>query len=100
MVISLRLLLRKGHAAVKQANYPAVVTVQPVRKDAAHDNKAAYDQLVAKAERLRAFEPDLTLDQAFARVYTNPVNIDFAEQERKENRPRGSTNYPFPGGKH
>ena len=95
------LLLRKAHAAMKQANFPSVVTVAPTQvggKDATdtNNNGAAYDQLVAMAERLRAFAPELTLEQAFARVYTSRANSDLAEQERRENRPGASTNYPMP----
>ena len=88
------LLLRKAHSAIRQANSPSVVTEQSVSKS----DGSAYDRLMEKAERLRAFDPDLTLEQAFAKVYTNPANTELAQQERRENRPNPSTNYPYPGG--
>jgi hypothetical protein len=62
-----------------------------------HDSAvSAYDQLVEKANNLRKFDPGLSFDQAFAKVFSNPVNKELAEQERRENRPV-STEYP-PGG--
>ena len=102
------LMLRKAHAAVKQANFPSVVTVAPTQvggKDATDtntDNSKAYGQLVAMAERLRTFAPELTLEQAFERVYTAPANVNLAEQERRENRPGpgASTSYPMPRREH
>jgi hypothetical protein len=87
------LLLRQAHNAVKIANrLPMVVTEQPVSKG----EDTAYEQLVAKANKLRAFDPSLSFHQAFERVFSNPVNKKLAEQERSENRPV-STEYP-PGG--
>jgi hypothetical protein len=105
------LLLRQAHAGVRNANFPQVVTEQSPQlvskggtfdKLLTGDSKSAYDQLVDKAEFLRKFEPELTFDQAFARVYTAPANIELAKRERSENRPDPGTgtNYPYPGGKH
>jgi hypothetical protein len=92
------LLLRKAHAAVRQANFPKVVTALPVSKSAG----SAYDQIVAKANRLRELEPGLSFDQAFAKVFTDPANVNLTTEERRQNRPGpgASTSYPMPGGKH
>ena len=54
-------------------------------------HQSVRPQLMEKAEKLRKFDPDLSLDQAFAKVYTNPVNANLAEQERRENRPQSTT---------
>jgi hypothetical protein len=81
------LLLRRAHAVIKQANSSPVVTESPVSKGAS----SAYSQLMEKAEKLRAFDPTLSADQAFAKVYTDKANLALAEQERRENRPRGET---------
>jgi hypothetical protein len=92
------LLLRQAHAAIKKANFPGVVTERSVRKG----EDTAFDKLVEKANRLRELQPELSWDQAFSRVFTNPVNAGLAQQERNENRPGpgASTSYPMPGGKH
>jgi hypothetical protein len=92
------LLLRQAHAAIKQANFPDVVT-ESVSKSS---DGTAYDQLVEKAEKLRQLNPELSLDQAFSKVFTDPRNANLAEQERRENRPsvNASTSYPMPGRRH
>jgi hypothetical protein len=89
------LLLRKAHAAIKAANFPSVIT-ESVSKSS---DATAYDQIVAKANRLRELEPELSFDQAFARIYQDPKNIELAKRERSENRPDPGTgtNYPYPG---
>ena len=45
------------------------------------------DALWSKATELRKREPSLTREQAFARVYSAPENIDVVKRERAENRP-------------
>lgn len=47
----------------------------------------ALDELSAKAEELRKKETGLTKDQAFAKVYSDPANVELAKRERAENRP-------------
>jgi hypothetical protein len=107
------LLLRKAHQAVKEANFPSVVVAFPREVGKARDSgsvfdkllnndseSSAYDLLMEKANKLRQLEPELSPDQAFAKVYTDPRNANLAQQERTENRPGASTNYPYPGGKH
>jgi hypothetical protein len=79
------LLLRRAHTAVKRANASPVVT------ESVSKGVSAYDQIVEKAHKLRQLNPELSADQAFAKVYQDPKNINLAEQERRENRPRGET---------
>jgi hypothetical protein len=86
------LLLRRAHQAISKANRPAMPTAAPVNKSA----DTAYDALVVKANKLREFDPSLSFAQAFNKVFTNPVNQDLANQERRENRPQ-STFYPEGG---
>jgi hypothetical protein len=93
------LLLRKAHAAVKAANASPVVTESMSKSSFNKLSKrdsgsSAYDQLIEKAEQLRKFDPELSIDQAFAKVYTDKANRGLAEQERRENRPQ-STNDPW-----
>lgn len=45
------------------------------------------DQLKAKAAELRKLKPELSEQQAFARVYTDPANAKLAKAERRANRP-------------
>jgi hypothetical protein len=78
-------LLRRAHAAVKAANSSPVVT------ESVSKGVSAYDQIVEKAHKLRQLNPELSADQTFAKVYQDPKNINLAEQERRENRPRGET---------
>ena len=57
---------------------------------------SAYAQLMEKAEKLRKFEPELSKDQAFAKVYQDP-RIGVGARGEDENRPdpRTGTNYPY-----
>ncbi len=86
------LLLRQAHACIKMANRATMPTDAPIRKS----ESSAYEKLMEKAELLQKVDPDLSLDQAFAKVFTNPANRELAEQERRENRPV-STTYPEKG---
>jgi predicted Fe-S protein YdhL (DUF1289 family) len=47
----------------------------------------AYGELVAKADELRRKETGLTREQAFAKAYTDPANLEIVKRERAENRP-------------
>lgn len=46
----------------------------------------AYDQLVTKAEELRALDPSLSEAQAFEKSYSDPANRELAKRERTEAR--------------
>lgn len=103
------LMLRKAHAVIKQAGFPSVITAELTQISKARDSElvfdklgdselSAYAQLMEKAEQLRKFEPELSKDQAFAKVYQDPKYSSLAQRERNENRPdpRTGTNYPMP----
>jgi hypothetical protein len=49
---------------------------------------SAYDELTAKAERLREQDDTLSASAAFAKVYEDPANAHLAQAERLQNRPR------------
>lgn len=53
-------------------------------------SNSAYNELVAKAEELRKKDPNLTKEQAFSKVYSDPANADLAKRERAENRPNAA----------
>ena len=86
------LVLRQAHQAITKANRPAMPTAALVSKS----GTPAYEQLVEKANKLREFDPSLSFSQAFSKVFSNPVNRELANQERRENRPV-STEYPKGG---
>ena len=44
--------------------------------------------LEGKAEALRKVNPSLTREQAFSRVYTDPLNAEIAQIERAANEAR------------
>jgi hypothetical protein len=46
-----------------------------------------HDELMAKAVELRKVEKNLTLDQAYAKVYQDPANRELVTKERATNRP-------------
>jgi hypothetical protein len=51
------------------------------------DDTDALKQLTAMAERLRRDAPEMTPEQAFATVYSDPANAALAARERRQNRP-------------
>lgn len=53
----------------------------------ANDPNAA---IWAKADELRKTQPELSREQAFAKVYADPANKELAKRERRENRPRAA----------
>ena len=54
---------------------------------------SAYDELVQKAEQLRAQNPSLTKEAAFSKVFSDPENSALAQAERAENRPSASATW-------
>jgi hypothetical protein len=59
-----------------------------------NDAEKAYTQLKALADEQRRRSPELTSDQAFARVFSDPNNAALAARAHK--RPAPTTSYPFP----
>jgi hypothetical protein len=58
------------------------------KADPAPNADAAYDVLMVKAAELRKAQPHLSEAQAFAKVFTDPANIELAKRERIESAPR------------
>jgi hypothetical protein len=52
------------------------------------DSGSAYDDLMLKAEEYRNAHPELSISQAFEKIYTNPANVELAKRERLESVPR------------
>jgi hypothetical protein len=82
--------LRKAHAIVK--SFPNVMETKPVSvevgsTETSDDSKSAIDLLYELAEKQRRLSPELTIRQAFARVYENPEYSKLAQAERRSNRP-------------
>jgi hypothetical protein len=53
------------------------------------DSGPAYEELRARAAAYRKAHPELTEQQAFAKVYQDPGNRKLALRERRQNRPGG-----------
>ncbi|HEV2550797.1 MAG TPA: hypothetical protein VGU20_26025 [Stellaceae bacterium] len=89
--------IRKAHAVIK--NFPAMMVTKPTQVGGAAatdvDNATdALEQLQRLAEEQRRRSPELTIEQAFARVYAATENAELANAERLQNRPRATTVYP------
>jgi hypothetical protein len=48
----------------------------------------AYSELMAKAEAYQTAHPELSISQAFSKVYTDRGNVELAKRERVESAPR------------
>jgi hypothetical protein len=93
--------LAKAIAVIKA--WPSPMSLVPTLvggPDAMHEaiddteQSEAYQKLVDMAERQR--RAGESASQAFERVYLDPANRHLAEAERSANRPRPTTQYPFP----
>jgi hypothetical protein len=76
------LTLRRAHALVR-AEQLYGPTVKANRSEG-----AAYDELMAKAAEYRNAHPELSISQAFEKIYTAPANRELAKRERIESAPR------------
>jgi hypothetical protein len=52
------------------------------------DRRSAYGDLMEKAEEYRNAHPELSVAQAFSKVYTDRANVELAKRERVESAPR------------
>jgi hypothetical protein len=52
------------------------------------DHGSAYNDLMTKAEQYRNTHPELSISQAFAKVYSDPANREITKRERIESVPR------------
>jgi hypothetical protein len=48
----------------------------------------AYAELMLKAEAYRSSHSELSISQAFEKIYTDRANIELAKRERRENAAR------------
>jgi hypothetical protein len=91
--------LAKAVAVIKawpspMALTPTMVGGTDALLEVSDDTPSAYEKLLEMAERQR--RAGETASRAFERVYLDPANRHLAEAERAQNRPRPTTNYPFP----
>jgi hypothetical protein len=83
------LTLRKAHAVVKASHAEQMFgPTFPARAKADRSEGRAYNELLAKAEELRKVRPELSEAQAFAKVFSDPANIELAKRERIESATR------------
>jgi hypothetical protein len=75
-----RMLMR----AQKHAAGPSVIVAQPTHKAAPIAVGSAYEQLMAKAAELRKSDPKLTIEQAFAMVYSDKSNSSLVVMHKRE----------------
>jgi hypothetical protein len=62
---------------------------RPTKSDHGSSNEpTAYGELLAKAEEYRAAHPELSIAQAFEKVFTASANRELAKRERVESAPR------------
>jgi hypothetical protein len=52
------------------------------------DRGSAYGDLMEKAEEYRNAHPEISIAQAFTKVYTDPANVEIAKRERRESASR------------
>jgi hypothetical protein len=77
------LTLRRAHALVR-----AEQLYGPTVKSADRGSNSAYGELLTKAEELRKVRPELSEAQCFAKVFSDPANIELAKRERRESAAR------------
>jgi hypothetical protein len=87
--------LARRHHVRPQANYANVYAMPlETRSTEKHVEKRdglrgdAYGELLAKAEEYRDTHPELSISQAFAKVYTDPANREISKRERIESASR------------
>jgi hypothetical protein len=61
---------------------------QHAKSDRSNSEGTAYGDLMEKAEEYRNAHPELSIAQAFEKIYTNRANIELAKRERIESAPR------------
>jgi hypothetical protein len=67
---------------------PAAQGTAYTKSDPAPNTDTAYAELMHKAEQYRSAHPDLSIAQAFEKIYTARDNIELAKRERVESAPR------------
>jgi hypothetical protein len=83
------LILRKAHAVVKASLAEQMFgPTFPAHAKADRSEGKAYSELMSKAEEYRNAHPELSISQAFEKVFTSPANIELAKRERVESAAR------------
>ena len=84
------LTLRKAHAVVKASHAEQMFgpTFPAHAKAVDTGSNSAYGELMSKAEEYRNVHPELSISQAFEKVFTAPANRELAKRERIESAPR------------
>jgi hypothetical protein len=54
------------------------------KSDPAPNTDTAYAELMLKAEAYQTAHPELSISQAFSKVYTDRGNVELAKRERRE----------------
>jgi hypothetical protein len=67
---------------------PASQGTAYTKSDPVPNTDTAYGELMAKAEEYRSAHPELSIAQAFEKVYAAPANRELAKRERMESAPR------------
>jgi hypothetical protein len=76
------LAIRRAHAVVRGEQLGLTA------KAADRGSNSAYGELMSKAEEYRNAHPELSISQAFEKIYTDRANVELAKRERIESAPR------------
>ena len=79
--------LRRAVAVAKGASAPTPASDDHDRDRDIGGGADALAELERHAERLRAAQPALSFEQAFARVYSDPQHAHLVRRERRQNNP-------------
>jgi hypothetical protein len=83
------LAIRRAHAVVKASHAEKMFgPTFPAAAKADRGEGKAYGELMSKAEEYRSAHPELSISQAFEKIYTAPANVALAKRERVESAPR------------
>ena len=80
-------LLRRAHAVVAGRLPDDKERDDEEERERDDDNGDALSELNEKAAQLRKVRPDLSPEQAFAKVYADPANRRLTARERRQNSP-------------
>jgi hypothetical protein len=79
--------IRRAHALINKAASPYATGPEPSVEKQSDGDASAYNALMEKAAELRAQNPTLSKEQAFAKAYSDPANAELAAAERLGSRP-------------
>jgi hypothetical protein len=82
---------RRAHRRPSPTTVYAMPNSSPgsvAKSDPVPDAGSAYGELMLKAEAYRDAHPELSIAQAFSKIYNDRSNIELAKRERAESAPR------------